>query len=125
VPSFAGETVVDLPIPCTFDFNVAATKYFYGLQDGVIPLCLMFSGTVFYAKGGGGLQVAPISWNKEARFKLPVQIWRHVIEAFTQTPHGFVPARRVERLYQYKVEMVFRLGNKRSKSCSWHKRVVR
>ncbi len=104
VPSFAGETVVDLPIPCTFDFNVAATKYFYGLQDGVIPLCLMFSGTVFYAKGGGGLQVAPISWNKEARFKLPVQIWRHVIEAFYPNTAWLCLRRDAfERLYQYKV----------------------
>ena len=104
VPSFASETVVDLPIPCTFDFNVAATKYFHGLQDGVIPLCLMFSGTVFYAKGDAGLQVAPISWNKEARFKLPVQVWRDVIEAFYPNTAWLCLRRDAfERLYQYKV----------------------
>jgi hypothetical protein len=104
VPSFVHETVVDLPIPCTFDFNVAATKYFYGLQDGVIPLCLMFSGTVFYAKGGAGLQVAPISWNKEARFKLPVQVWRDVIEAFYPNTAWLCLRRDAfERLYQYKI----------------------
>jgi len=104
VPSFASETVVDLPIPCTFDFNVAATKYFHGLQDGVIPLCLMFSGTVFYAKGDAGLQVAPISWNKEARFKLPVQVWRDVIEAFYPNTAWLCLRRDAfEHLYQYKV----------------------
>src|SRR4051794_28432471 len=26
VPAFTGSTVVDLPVPCTFDFNVAVTK---------------------------------------------------------------------------------------------------
>ena len=27
VPAFTGSTVVDVPVPCTFDFNVAMTKY--------------------------------------------------------------------------------------------------
>ena len=35
VPPFHGETLVDLPVPCTFDFNVGATKYFHGLSDGM------------------------------------------------------------------------------------------
>src|SRR5580658_6530106 len=54
VPPFQGSTVVDLRVPCTFDFNVAATKYFYGLDDGDVPLCLMFSGTVFYERVSHG-----------------------------------------------------------------------
>src|SRR5271156_2998994 len=49
VPSFHGSTLAELPVPCTFDFNVASTKYFEGLIDGEIPLLIMFSGTVFYA----------------------------------------------------------------------------
>ena len=48
VPGFMGDMHVELPVPCTFDFNVAAVKYFQGLQDGEIPLCFQFSGTVFY-----------------------------------------------------------------------------
>ena len=48
VPAFTGATVVDLPIHCAFDFNVAATKYFAGLEDGEVPLPLLFNGTVFY-----------------------------------------------------------------------------
>ena len=55
VPPFQDATVVDLPVPCTFDFNVAATKYFHGLGDGDVPLCMMFSGTVFYSQDGGEL----------------------------------------------------------------------
>ena len=81
-PAFSGNTVVDLPVPCTFDFNVAATKYFAGLTDGEIPLHLMFSGTVFYADAEDVLQVAPISWEQEARFKLPVKVWRDMMDSY-------------------------------------------
>jgi hypothetical protein len=104
VPGFQGSTVADLPVPCTFDFNVAATKYFYGLSDGDVTICIMFSGTVFYAKGDGTLQVAPISWEKEARFKLPVKVWRDMMDAYYPNSAWLSLRRDVfERLYQYKV----------------------
>ena len=92
VPSFKGTTLIDLPVPCTFDFNVAATKYFDGLADGEVPVCLQFSGTVFYASTEGGLQVAPISWDKEARFKLPVKVWRDMMESLLSQQRLAVPA---------------------------------
>lgn len=38
-----------------------------------MPLNFLFSGTVFYADENGALQVAPIPWNKEAPFRLPVK----------------------------------------------------
>lgn len=82
VPSFQGTTVTDLPVPCTFDFNIAATKYFDGLADGEVPICLQFSGTVFYANAEGGLQVAPISWAKETRFNLPIKVWRDMMASY-------------------------------------------
>ena len=75
VPRFEGSTVVDLNVPCTFDFNVAATKYFDGLEAGELPLNFLFSGTVFYQGGVRALQVMQISWDKEARYRLPVQVW--------------------------------------------------
>ncbi|HKM57031.1 MAG TPA: DUF6084 family protein, partial [Isosphaeraceae bacterium] len=55
--AFAGTVLVDLPVPCTYDFNVAATKYFHALDDGEVPLVLLFSGTVFYQAEEGALQV--------------------------------------------------------------------
>lgn len=61
VPRFNGNTLIDLHVPCGFDFNVAATKYFHGLASGDLPLCFQFSGTVFYRGASGALQVAPIS----------------------------------------------------------------
>lgn len=105
VPPFQDSLVAPLPVPCTFDFNVAATKYFHALSDGDVPLCLMFSGTVFYSQDGGHLQVAPISWDKEARFSLPVKLWRDMMEAF-YPGSAWLCLRRdaFERLYDYKVQ---------------------
>jgi Family of unknown function (DUF6084) len=82
VPSFIGGTVVDLPVPCTFDFNVAATKYFAALNDGEVPLQFLFSGTIFHASEDGDLQAAPISWEKEADFRLPVRTWREMMDLY-------------------------------------------
>ena len=105
VPAFAGETEVDLPVPCSFDFTVATTKYFAGLSDGEIPLCLQFSGTVFYAKDDGPLQVMLIPWDKEARFKLPVQVWKELMDAYYPNSAWLCLRRDVfERLHRYKVE---------------------
>jgi len=81
VPRFRGQIVVDLAIPCTYDFEVVTTKYFDALQDGAIPLELLFSGTVFYL-GDVGLQAEQISWDKETRFSLPVQVWKDVMHLY-------------------------------------------
>ena len=34
VPGFDGATEIDLPIVCTYDFEVAAAKYLHALDDG-------------------------------------------------------------------------------------------
>lgn len=82
VPGFAGSTLVDLPVACTYDFNVAATKYFDALEDGEVPLCFLFSGTAFYAAAHSPVQVAQIPWEKEATFRLPVRMWRELMDAY-------------------------------------------
>jgi hypothetical protein len=106
VPGFEeSETVVDLQVPCTFDFNVAATKYFEGLDDGDIPLNLLFSGTVFYAPADSLLQVAPISWEQEAKYKLPVKVWREMMDAYYPNTVWINLRKDVfERLYRYKMQ---------------------
>ncbi len=105
VPGFQGTTTADLPVPCTFDFNVAATKYFEGLTDGEIPLHLMFSGTVFYGDANDVLQVVPISWDQETRFKLPVEVWRDMMGSYYPNSVWLNLRRDVfERLYQYKIQ---------------------
>jgi len=80
VPPFDGATSVELTIPCTYDLDVAAAKYFHALRDGDVPLELLFSGTVFYLGDQGQLQTAQIPWECEAQFRLPVRTWREAID---------------------------------------------
>jgi hypothetical protein len=82
VPPFDGSTVVDLIVPCTYDFDVAAAKYLAGLHDGDIPLELLFSGTVFYVGAAGAIQINRISWNAEAAHRLPVRVWRETMDHY-------------------------------------------
>jgi hypothetical protein len=104
VARFEGETVVDLPVPCTFDFNVAAAKYFAGVEDGEVPLCLQFSGTVFYEAASGALQVAQIPWSKEAKYRLPVQSWKAMMDIYYPNIAWLCLRRDAfDRLYEYKM----------------------
>jgi len=104
VPAFQGETTVEVPVPCTFDFNVAATKYFHGLDEGDLPLNVLFSGTLFYRGEQEELLVAPISWEKEAKFRLPVKTWKQMIdEYYPNTAWLCLRRDAFERLYEYKV----------------------
>lgn len=104
VPSFTGGTTVDLPVPCSFDFNIAATKYFAGLSDGEVPINLLFSGTVFYVAESGALQVAQIPWEKETRYRLPVQVWNQMMDIYYPNMAWLCLRRDVfDRLYRYKV----------------------
>jgi hypothetical protein len=103
VPSFAGSTAVELHVPCSFDFNVAATKYFAALEDGHVPLALLFSGTIFYEAPDGGLQVAQVPWEKEAGFLLPVRAWRAMMDLYYPNTAWLCLRRDVfDRLNRYK-----------------------
>lgn len=103
VRPFTGSTLVDLPVPCSFDFNVAGTKYFYALEDGEVPLAFLFSGTVFYAAEQGGMQVAQIPWDVEARFRLPVRVWKEMMEHYYPNSAWLSLRKDVfDRLYRYK-----------------------
>ena len=105
VPAFSESTLVNLPVPCTFDFNVAATKYFAGLEQGEIPLCVQFSGTVFYSQNGGPLQVMPVSWDQEVHFRMPVQAWKDLMEVYYPGTAWLCLHRDAfDQLFQYKVE---------------------
>jgi hypothetical protein len=104
VPGFTGTTLVDLQLPCTFDFNVAATKYFHALDSGEIPLCVMFSGTVFYNGANDALQVAQVPWDREASFHLPVSVWKQMMDAHYPNSAWLCLRRDAfERLHEYKI----------------------
>jgi hypothetical protein len=82
VPAFEERITVELTVPCTFDFNVAATKFFHALEDGEVPLTFLFSGTIFYRADDGGLQATRISWTKEAQYRLSAEVWRKMMDAY-------------------------------------------
>jgi hypothetical protein len=103
VPGFAGDRSVELVVPCTFDFNVAATKYFHGLDDGEVPMTFLFSGSVFYENEVRTLQVTPIPWDRECTFRMPVTAWKTVIDHYYPNVAWLALEREAfDRLYQYK-----------------------
>src|SRR5438067_5621615 len=81
VPRFTGACAVDLPVPCSYDFSLAATKYFYALDEGEVPLCFLFSGTIFY-ETEDGLRVGQVPWDREAYFRLPVDVWQELMDLY-------------------------------------------
>jgi hypothetical protein len=82
VQGFTGTTDVDLPLPCSFDFEVSAAKYLNALRDGTVPLEFLFSGTVFLRGGAAGFGVEQIPWDRETRYAMPVAVWRALMDAF-------------------------------------------
>jgi hypothetical protein len=103
VPQFSGSHVIDLPVPCTYDFEVVTAKYFNALDEGDIPLTFLFSGTVFYEDGEGNLRVGPIPWSKEASFRLPVARWQEMIARYYPNSAWIRLHKDVfDQLYQYK-----------------------
>lgn len=82
VPRFTGETIVEVTIPCSEDQALAAGKYFYAVNDGVIPLAFLFSGTLFYTDASGNLQVTLVPWEKEASYKMPAHLWQDMMNTY-------------------------------------------
>ena len=81
VGPFAGETRVEVALPCTYDFEVASAKYLAALEDGEVPLELLFGGALFYDGPDGRLQTAMVPWDREASAKLPLSTWRAALDA--------------------------------------------
>jgi Family of unknown function (DUF6084) len=79
VPAFTAVTEVDLPVPCTYDLEVASARYLQGLDDGTIPLLLLFSGTVFVATDDG-FSVELVPWSAEASYRMPVSVWQELVD---------------------------------------------
>jgi hypothetical protein len=79
IPGFTGATTQDVPLPCSYDLEIASTKYFTALEDGVIPMLLLFSGSVF-TRVDGRLSVQQVPWSKECAFPLPVKVWRQTVD---------------------------------------------
>jgi Family of unknown function (DUF6084) len=81
VRGFTGDVEFDLPVPCTYDFEVAAAKYLHALRDGEVPLRVLFSGTVF-TRGSAGFGVEQVPWHLESAYRMPVRTWRGLMDAY-------------------------------------------
>jgi hypothetical protein len=104
VGPFEGSVDVDLPVACTYDFNIAVAKYFDALDDGDVPLLLLFSGTVFYANEKGILQIEQIPWSRECAYRLPVQVWKEMMTLYYPNSAWLCLRKDVfDRLHEYKM----------------------
>jgi Family of unknown function (DUF6084) len=81
VRGFQGAIDVELPLACTYDFEVAAAKYLHAVRDGDIPLSLMFSGTVF-TRGATDFQVEQIPWHSDIEYRMPATVWHQAMDTF-------------------------------------------
>ncbi len=103
VRTFTGSTEAILPVPCTYDLNVSATKYFHALAEGEVPLMFLFSGTVFYAAEDGRLQAQQISWEKECAYRMPVRLWQEMMDHHYPNSAWLPLSRELfERLYAFR-----------------------
>ncbi|MDQ2873279.1 MAG: DUF6084 family protein [Candidatus Eremiobacteraeota bacterium] len=102
VPEFEGSVEIDLPVPCTYDFEVASSKYLDALRDGEIPVTLLFSGTLF-TRDVGGFGAEMIPWEKEARCRIPVAAYREALDAhFPNSAWIRVRRESFDVLYEFK-----------------------
>jgi hypothetical protein len=100
VPPFTGSTEMQLPVTCSYDLDVVASRYFDALEDGDVPLEFLFSGTVFY---GAPLQAGRISWESEAGYRMPVSLWRDTMDSyFRGTAWLRLPKQSFDRLTAHK-----------------------
>jgi hypothetical protein len=80
-PGFDASIDVELHVPCTYDLDVAAAKYFHALRDGEARLLFLFTGTLFETSDGG-LHVTPIAWESEAAYRMPAAVWHDAMRQF-------------------------------------------
>jgi hypothetical protein len=81
LPGFTGSCDVDLPLPCTYDFEVSGSKYLHALREGSVSLVFLFSGTVF-TQGESGFTIDHVPWDRDLRYAMPVRVWRDMIDQY-------------------------------------------
>jgi hypothetical protein len=80
VPGFTESIVADVPVTCTYDFDVTATRFLHALGGGDIPLRFLFSGGIFRT-GAAGFSTERISWSSECAYRMPAAVWRDALQA--------------------------------------------
>jgi hypothetical protein len=105
VPAFDGTTEVEIPMTCSYDFEVAGNKYLHSVRDGEIPLQFLFAGT-FFTNGDNdtGFAAEPVGWNKDRSFRMPTKVWRDTMDMYFPNS-GWIRAHKetIDLLTKYKV----------------------
>jgi Family of unknown function (DUF6084) len=106
IPSFTGSTTAQIEVLCNYDVELAAAKYFHSVTDGEIPLAFHFNGSVYYAGEGDRLQIVQVPWDTTTAFKMPVSVWREMIDSYYPY-RGWVPLHRdtLDALQRLKARM--------------------
>lgn len=104
VGGFDDETIVELPMACTYDFEVTGSKYLHSLDGGEVPLVFLFSGTVF-TNGEAGFAAEMVPWHLEGHYRFPVAIWRETMDRYFPGA-GWLRLDRttIDRLQRYRAE---------------------
>ena len=105
VPTFTGAGMFTLPVPSTFDLEIAAARYFDSLPGGEAPLAFHFSGSILFRGDDGRVQVVSVPWSCSTTWRMPVATWREMIAATIPAAAGS-PCRRTPwpRLTDYRRE---------------------
>lgn len=114
VPSFAGATSCGLLVPCTYDLELASTKYFAGLADGEVPLSFHFTGSIVHRGDDGRIQVVLVPWSCSAQWSLPVATWRGMMDRFY--PNGGYARLHADTVTRLRARQVLR-GSPSLDSC--------
>lgn len=117
VQRFTGSIEADVRVPSSFDLGLAWVKYFHALEDGLVPLAFQFSGTVFYQGENGNLQISKIPWDREASFRMPLKVWKQMVDEHYPDDNWLTLRRDVfDRLYRFKA---------RNSLSSWEETITR
>ncbi|GAA3795542.1 DUF6084 family protein [Streptomyces phyllanthi] len=109
VPAFDDRTMVEIPVECSYDTELAVTKYLRAVGDGDVPLDFLFSGTVFHrVPGGRGLAASRISWaDGDTRYALPAGLWHSLTDRYhAGSPWLRLSRETYDRLDAYRVRHV-------------------
>ncbi len=79
VPTFTGAGMFTLPVPATFDLEIAAARYFSSLPAGDVPLAFHFSGSILMRGEDGRVQVVSVPWSCTTTWRMPVATWREMM----------------------------------------------
>lgn len=80
VTAFDGETQAGVTVPCTYDFDLAASRFLNALDGGDIPVRFLFSGAIF-RDGTQGFVTERVSWSSECAYRMPLDVWHQAMRA--------------------------------------------